>query len=387
MQDLLGDARSQLAAQNARADRLRDQYETNEQTLTQYELDLAERAGDLTELFAIVRQTALNANSVMGTSLVSAENAERTPFLLELGKGEAPPTIDDIKQLWTSVLTEIVESGKVVSFDATVIRPQGDEVVQKVTRAGVFTSVSEGAFLRYLPDSGKLVQLSRQPPPRFQRLAKGLEEADDGAVTMALDPTKGAILSLLVQSPDMKEKLKQGGGIGYMILALGAIGLLLAAHRAISLLLTRQAVNRQLKSDKPSDKNPLGRLQKIADYLTDENLDAISLRLDEQLAAESSKLNGGLPTIAVLAAVSPLLGLLGTVTGMIETFQSITLFGTGDPKLMSGGISEALITTQLGLAVAIPLVLLHSLLTGRVNRVVEKLGKFTSDIVTGRELD
>ena len=93
-------------------------------------------------------------------------------------------------------------------------------------------------------------------------------------------------------------------------------------------------------------------------------------------------LNRGLPTVAVLAAVSPLLGLLGTVTGMIETFQSITLFGTGDPKLMSGGISQALITTQLGLAVAIPLVLFHSLLTGRVNRLVEQLGKHSSELLT-----
>ncbi len=387
MQNLLQDARSKLAAENRRADRLRDEYETNEQTLTQYELDLAERAGDLTELFAIVRQTALNANSVMSNSLVSAENVDREAFLLELGKAEAPPTIDDIKRLWTSVLTEVVESGKVVSFDATVIRPQGDEVVQRVTRAGVFTAVSNGAFLRFLPDSGKLVQLSRQPTPRFQQLAKELEESQDGYLTMALDPTKGVILSMLVRSPDLKEKIKQGGVIGYLILVLGAIGLLLAVFRGLSLLVTRLKVNKQLASSAPDDKNPLGRLQKIANYLTDENMDAVSLRLDEQLAEESSKLNGGLPTIAVLAAVSPLLGLLGTVTGMIDTFQSITLYGTGDPKIMSGGISEALITTQLGLAVAIPLVLLHSLLTGRVNRLVEKLGKLTSDLVTGRDLD
>ncbi len=97
-----------------------------------------------------------------------------------------------------------------------------------------------------------------------------------------------------------------------------------------------------------------------------------------------SRPRSGLPTLAVLAAVSPLLGLLGTVTGMIETFQSITLFGTGDPKLMSGGISQALVTTQLGLAVAIPLVLLHSLLTGRVNRLIEQLGKQSSDMLTSR---
>jgi len=204
---------------------------------------------------------------------------------------------------------------------------------------------------------------------------------------MALDPSKGAILSLMVQSPDLGERLGQGGGIGYLILVLGAIGVLIVIQRAIGLVLARRGIEAQAQADEADKKNPLGRLQRIASGITSANVDAIALRLDEQLGEESSLLNKGLPTVAVLAAVSPLLGLLGTVTGMIETFQSITLFGTGDPKLMSGGISQALVTTQLGLAVAIPLVLFHSLLAGQANRIVEKLGKFSSDIVTSRELD
>lgn len=384
---LLADARAQLAAQNNRADRNREEYETNEDTLTEYEQTLRTLAGDLNDLFAIVRQTALNANGVLDTSLVAAEHKERSSFLHDLGKGERPPSIEDVKQLWTTVMTEIAESGKVVRFEATVIKPQGDEARQKVTRAGVFTSVSNGAYLRYLPESGKLVELSRQPPPRFQRLARELEESKTGIQAMALDPSKGAILSLMVQSPDLKERLKQGGGIGYIILILGALGLSLVLHRGISLLLTRRRLDAQLKSGTADTKNPLGRIKAVTAALSHGNVDAIGLRLDEQLAEESSLLNRGLPTVAVLAAVSPLLGLLGTVTGMIETFQSITLFGTGDPKLMSGGISQALVTTQLGLAVAIPLVLFHSLLVGRANRLTEKLGKYSSDLMTGRELD
>lgn len=385
--ELLDDATAKRAAENLRADNLRAQYEANELTLTQYELELRERAGDLNDLFAIVRQTALNASGVMNTSLVAAENAERSPFLEDLGKGEQPPSIEDIKQLWTSVLTEIAESGKVVRFDATIIKPQGDEVRQQVTRAGVFTSVSEGAFLRYLPESGKLVELSRQPAARFQRLARGLELAEAGVQPMALDPSKGAILSLMVQSPDLKERLQQGGGIGYLILALGALGVLLVIRSAVAMLMARRGIEAQAASDDPNSENPLGRLQRIASQLVADNREAVGLRLDEQLGVESSLLNRGLPTVAVLAAVTPLLGLLGTVTGMIETFQSITLFGTGDPKLMSGGISQALITTQLGLSVAIPLVLFHSLLSGRANRLVEQLGKYSSDMVTSRELD
>ncbi len=382
-QQMLRDARAELARANARADALRAEYEENELTLTRYEGELTERAGDLNDTFAIVRQAALNANSILKNSLVAAEDAERSPFLEELGKGQTPPSIDDIKRLWTSVLSEISESGKVVTFPATVIKPQGDEVEQTVTRVGVFTSVSDGNYLRYLSDAGKLVELSRQPPPRFQRMASNLANGGDDVRAMALDPSKGAILSLMVQSPDMGERVQQGGGIGYLILVLGAVGVLIVLRRALGLFFARRAVDRQAASDTPDLKNPLGRLKQIVSEHKSEDPEATAIRLDEQLAEEASLLNRGLPTVAVLAAVSPLLGLLGTVTGMIETFQSITLFGTGDPKLMSGGISQALVTTQLGLAVAIPLVLLHSLLTGQVNRLVEKLGKHNSDMLTG----
>lgn len=384
---LLAAARRDLAAANRRADELRGEYEGNERTLTQYEAELRERAGDLNDTFAIVRQTALNAHGVLDSSLVSAEQEERSPFLEVLGKGEKPPSIEDIKRLWTTVMTEISESGKVVRFNATVIKPQGDEQSQPVTRAGVFNSVSDGAFLRYLPDTGKLVELSRQPAPRFQRMAASLESAQSGVVAMALDPSKGAILSLMVQSPDLGERVGQGGAIGYLILVLGAIGVVIVVQRGIGILLSRRAIDAQSVAEEAGGENPLGRLQTVAKEMSGDDLEAVGIRLDEQLAEESSMLNRGLPTVAVLAAVSPLLGLLGTVTGMIETFQSITLFGTGDPKLMSGGISQALITTQLGLAVAIPLVLFHSLLVGRANRIVERLGKYSSDLLTGHELD
>ena len=384
---LLEDAKAQLKAANLRADRLRADYEGNEATLTEYEATLEERAGDLNDLFAIVRQAALSADNVLESSLVAAEEAERSDFLQIIGKGETTPTIDDIKRLWTTVLTEISESGKVVRFNATVIRPQGDEQQQVVTRAGVFTSVSNGAFLRYLPESRKLVELSRQPALRFQRMAQDLQDATSGMVAMALDPSKGAILSLMVQSPDVKERIRQGGSIGYLILVLGAIGLVIVIRRAVSLLSARRRIDKQAISKDVSDKNALGRLKLIAAAKDDESMTSLGIRLDEALAEEASYLNRGLATVAVLAAVSPLLGLLGTVTGMIETFQSITLFGTGDPKLMSGGISQALITTQLGLAVAIPLVLFHSLLTGRANRLIERLGKYSSDLLTDNELD
>ena len=92
--------------------------------------------------------------------------------------------------------------------------------------------------------------------------------------------------------------------------------------------------------------------------------------LQEAILNQLPRVERGMAVLAVLGAIAPLLGLLGTVTGMIETFRVITLYGTGDPKLMSGGISEALVTTELGLAVAIPIMLCHTFLSRRVSHIV-----------------
>ena len=377
---LFNTARSRFKAVEKRADELRTGYEANEKTIAAKTEELALKAGDLNDVFAIVRQVAISTNSTVENSMVSAELPNRSEFLLQIGKSEHTPRIDDMRQLWLSMLHEVNESGKVSRFQGTVIDRDGEESMTEVVRVGVFTAIKNGQYLRYLPSSNKLVELSRQPNYRFRQLASGLEGAESGNHPMALDPSKGAILSALVQTPDIKERTKQGGIIGYLILVIGVIGLIMIAQRWLRLVITKRRVKSQLTSGEPAKSGPLRRLKDSVGELQQTSADVLTMRLDEQMAEESALLYRGLGTVAVLAAVSPLLGLLGTVTGMIETFNSITLFGTGDPKLMSGGISQALITTQLGLSVAIPLVLLHSLVSGKANEVVELLSRYSSEL-------
>ncbi len=379
---LLTEARTARDSASKLADRQRSEYESNEQRLAEKDRQLAETAGDLADLFAIVRQSAVAASGVLRSSVVSLEKPGRAEFLLDLGKSDRTPNIADVRAAWLALLTEMNEAGKVTRFTAPVIAPAGEVSERAVTRAGVFTIVNDGRYLRYLPETGQLIELPRQPPARFQRLAADLERAESGMAPVALDPSKGAILGLMVQSPDLLEEIAQGGFIGYLILAIGAIGLAIVVERTIGLTIMRSRVTRASGREDPGLNNPVGRLFRAASQLEDRSAEKLGVRLDEQLAVESSRLHRGLPTVAVLATVSPLLGLLGTVTGMIATFQSITLFGTGDPKLMSGGISQALVTTELGLAVAIPLVLLHSLITGQANRIVERLSAYSSQLFT-----
>ena len=249
---------------------------------------------------------------------------------------------------------------------------EGNEVEQDITRIGVFNAVSDGRFLRSLPESGILMEPGRQPGQRFLEMAREIKSPETGIYPFPIDPTRGAMLALLVQVPDLKNRIEQGGLIGYVILIIGFVGLLLAIERLIVLFITARKVNEQLQKEEP-DENALGRIMLV--YKNNPEIDAetLGLKLDEAILKEMPKLQRGLWTIALLAAVSPLLGLLGTVTGIIETFQSITLYGTGDPRVMSGGISQALVTTVMGLLVAIPLLLFHGYLSSKSNTLIQIL--------------
>ncbi len=223
--------------------------------------------------------------------------------------------------------------------------------------------------------------LARQPARRFSSLADGLFSATSGVVPMALDPSRGNILGLLIQAPSLMERIQQGGLVGYVILLLGSLGGLVSIERLITLARASRGIQAQLGSAVPKGDNALGRILQVYESNSTVDSETLGLKLDEAILREAPILEKWQGWIKVLAAVAPLLGLLGTVVGMIRTFQAITLFGTGDPKLMAGGISQALVTTVLGLTVAIPLVLLHSLVSGRSRTLVEILEEQSAGII------
>ena len=369
----LNQLRAELNRADNLADSLRTTFQENEAKLAALDEQIASQAGELNDLFAMVQQNAAEIGSLLDRSMVSAQYPDRGAFLQKLIQRETAVSMKTLTDLWLLLLDEMHETGKVVRFSGPVITLDGEEEMETVTRVGVFDALSEGRFLRYLPDSRKLVELARQPTRHYQVLAREFEQAQDGWHPMAVDPSKGAILALLVQSPDFIERLNQSGAIGYLILFIGGIGLLIVIWRGTVLARDWFRVKGQLVHETYVDNNPLGRLMAIAATAQCNNSEAMAVRLDETVSQESSRLFFGLTALTVFAAVTPLLGLLGTVIGMIETFQSISLFGTGDPKLMAGGISYALVTTQLGLSVAIPLLLLQSFLHAQANRLVEIL--------------
>jgi biopolymer transport protein ExbB len=361
---------------------LRNQVTQNKAEIASLETVLQEDSGDLTELFTVAKQVAGDLNVNLKTSLISAQFPERRKLLTALSTSEKIPTIDQLEALWITLQQEMTESGKVVRFS----NEKSAAGLNEVIRVGNFNAIAKGQYLHYLSETGKLSLLPRQPDGDYLSMAEELETTQSGLVDIGIDPTRGVLLSMLIQAPDSSERIKQGGVIGYIILIMGAIGFIYALFRLVTLTQTANLMSAQITHEKADDGNPLGRifLAANAEKTQDMDNDNLELLLDEAITREIPALERGLPMIKLLAAVAPLLGLLGTVTGMIATFQSISLFGTGDPKLMANGISQALVTTMLGLCIAIPLLFLHSIVAARSKTLVQILDEQTAGLLVKR---
>ncbi len=382
--ELLQQARNELAEQRRISDQLQTEFDANEQQLSELETVLDERLGNLGELFGVVRQVAGDLQSKFDDSLVSAQLPGRGDFMADLAQRRELPTGSELNRFFSEMVTEIAEQGKVVSFNTTIRDADGqEEPGQEVVRIGVFNAISDGRFLQWDIGRGELQSIARQPAGRYQGMARDLQNAAPGEVeTMAVDFTRGAILSQVVQAPNLMERIRQGKQVGYVIIGIGIIGLLFSLWKGISLFLKGNAIKRQLKRDEPDKGNALGRVMAVYTENRDADIETLELKLDEAILRETAPLESGLSFIKVLYVIAPLLGLLGTVVGMIETFQQITLFGTGDPRMMAGGISAALITTTQGLIVAIPLTILHSLLQSRSRSLIQILEEQAAGIIS-----
>ena len=379
---LLREAQGELTAEEQRSDRLTSAFTENEQLLTEMSDNLQVQVGNFGELFGVVRQVAGDTVGLVRSSLVSAQYPDRSDVATRLAQIKGLPSIEDLDALRILLFEEMVESGKVSRFPATIVTADGRDEQADVVRVGVHNLITGDRFLTYDTETGSIKELARQPQDRFRGAIDDLFEASPPTiVNTAVDPSRGSLLGLLIQAPSLGERIAQGGPVGYVIITLGIFGLLIALWRLVFLSGVSGGMRKQLKTSDPSEKNPLGRILKVYDENRMNDTETLELKLDEAILREAPTLEKWQGGIKVLAAVAPLLGLLGTVTGMIATFQAITLFGTGDPKLMAGGISQALVTTVLGLCVAIPLVLLHSWVAGRSRSLIEVLEEQTAGMI------
>ena len=367
--EILAAEKRELARQERIADQLEAEYKKNEEILRVKEEAYQKELGSLVELFGHLQSSAGEAAVQFSGSLTSGQyGQDRVAFLNDLttkmSETTELPSIREIEGLWYELQREMVASGQVVSYETTVVDVDGESSQCMVTRVGLFNAVCDGKYLEYAAASGQYAFLPRQPAGRYTKTAKNIGNAELGEqVKFGVDPTGptgGSLLANLIQTPSLAERAAQGREVGYAIIFVGLIGIALAFWKLWSLYVLGRAVRAQANSKALDVRNPLGRVLKVGEDNFKKDIDTLELKLAEAIMAERPSIERGISAVRIISVVAPLAGLLGTVTGMIVTFQMITLYGTGDPKLMAGGISQALVTTVLGLLVAIPtLSLIH----------------------------
>jgi len=392
--EILAAEKRELARQERIADQLEAEYKKNEEILRVKETAYQKELGSLVELFGHLQSSAGEAAVQFSGSLTSAQyGLERVDFLNNLTSKMSEttelPTIEEIEGLWYELKREMVASGQVVSFDATVVDVDGESSTCNVTRVGLFNAVCDGKYLEYVSATGEYAFLPRQPAGRYTKTAKKIGNADAGPdpIKFGIDPTGptgGSLLANLIQTPSLAERAAQGREVGYAIIVVGLIGIGLAFWKLWSLYVLGRAVRAQAGSKTLDVRNPLGRVLKVGEENFKKDIDTLELKLAEAIMAERPSIERGIGAVRIISVVAPLAGLLGTVTGMIVTFQMITLYGTGDPKLMAGGISQALVTTVLGLLVAIPTTLLHSFTASSAKGIISVLEEQSTGILAER---
>ncbi|WP_108947029.1 MotA/TolQ/ExbB proton channel family protein [Shewanella halifaxensis] len=378
---LLKREKNALAAERQRGKDLNQAFLDNERKIAQLEEDLKVAEGDLGEMFGVVKGDAGDFAGKLAGSNVSAQYPERDVFIADLGARKQLPKINELERFWEEQLFEMAESGKVVKFEGAVTGIDGSVKNTTITRIGAFNLIADDKYVVYNPELSLIQELSQQPDAYQVKSAAAFANTTSGTAAVYIDPARGTLLNIFTGKATLEERIEAGGPIGYIIMGLLALGALISIERLITLGLTGAKVKAQRKNLDNPGKNPLGRV--LQAYQDNKNVDVetLELKLDEAILKETPALESRISIIKVLAAIAPMMGLLGTVTGMIATFQSIQLFGTGDPKLMAGGISMALMTTVQGLVAALPLMLMHAIVTARSKSIVQVLEEQSAGIV------
>ena len=380
-QEILDITNDRITEQENLQDQLSDQFEANEITIADKREILRERRGDLNELFGTLQGVAGDFLSNFQNSLISAQFIGRAEQLEEIieraGSTIEQLNISEMERFWFFMHQELTESGRVVTYNGEVSLPNGDTANRSITRVGSFNAVSDGEYLRYTGAIGHLQVLPRQPDAAYLNAAADLQGASSGFTRVGIDPTGGVggqVLANLINFPTVEEQVRNNSGIiGFIIIGVGIVGISIAFLRLLILSLVSIKVRAQLKKDKPGKNNPLGRVLLVAESNPSADTETLELKLGEAILQETPRLERMLTIIKMIATIAPLGGLLGTVTGMIQVFQQITVYGAGDPTIMAGGISQALMTTVLGITVAIPTIFMHTVVKSRADNIIHIL--------------
>ena len=390
-QALLNEVQSRRATLDATTNALSAKFDYNEKRVVELQQLLEEHQGNLGELFGVTRQVASDALGELSQSLIASQYLDvapgaedRTAFLRRLASARALPSIEELERLWLELQREMTASGQVARYTAPLRAPGAEAAAPtEVLRVGPFTASAGDRFLAWLPSDKAFTPYARQPASALRDVAADLSRANgDGYVEAVVDPARGALLSMVVERPNWFERIELGGMVGYVTIGLGALGALAWLGQVVYLLSVRAAVAWQLRNPgQPSPRNPLGRVLAAAREEQAAEPDMAELAISAAVLREVPRLERFQGFLRLAVAAGPLLGLIGTVIGMIITFQTITASGASDPKLVAHGIGQAMIATVAGLGIAIPLLFGNAILSTLSRAVVQVLDEQSTGLL------
>ena len=372
-----------------------DTLAAEHEQMTARDADLTHRIeqalGTVRELSGVIRMNAKDISTLVDTSFLAGVFQQDTEFLKSISGQTVFPGMTHIRNMVDLLFEQIRRTGEVCMEPSSLVDRTGKTVQGQVLLIGGFTAIyrlpGETGFLNFTPGERKLYALSRLPSARMQKKIEAYMDGERDAVPM--DISRGGALRQLTHELSLWEQIPKGGPIVWPILAILGVASLIALERIFFLwrrkirlepVISRIETSADQGNWQECDhtcsrylKNPVIRV--VATGLNNRKLarEELENAVQESILKEIPPMERFLSTMGMLAAIAPLLGLLGTVTGMIDTFHVITMHGTGDPRLMSGGISEALVTTMLGLSVAIPIMLAHTLLSRTVENIIGQM--------------
>lgn len=388
-QQILTETKNRIEQERTLNSQLENTFDENRLVISERREALRTARADLNELLGTIQGVAGDFRAVVQDSLISAQYPGREAFLDDFIARVASDTeqvrIDEIERFWFFMQQELVESGNVVQYNGEVSLPSGETISRQITRIGSFNAVSDGDYLSYTGDIGHFQILPRQPAGGIVSRASDLEMATSGMHKVGLDPTGavgGSMMANLINFPTAAEQVRNNSGdIGFLIIGVGVIAIIIGLIRTFILTVVAAKVNAQVKSGKANNNNPLGRVLLVAESNPNVDTETLELKLGEAILQETPSLERFLTLIKIISTIAPLMGLLGTVTGMIAVFQQITVYGAGDPTIMAGGISMALMTTVLGICAAIPAILMHSWVKSKSDRIIHIMEEQATGII------
>jgi biopolymer transport protein ExbB len=393
---------SQVESANKRLDGVRGQFEQLSRQELELQKELAEEHRDVEEVEGSVRGALKDAASMVRDNPITAQVPERARLVNAMMDSKRFPGMDGIRSLVDLYFQELQAGGAISRYTGSFVEQNGETVDGEILRAGRLTAYyrladSTVGFLKPEPTGERLLAVAGKLPQGAEKAIRAF--FDNRSTVLPVDPSGGAVFAHLTEETDWREYMEQGGVVMWPILALAGLAALILIERLIVLVTTKGNSDEIMERIDAAARRgnweecrthcernrriPTCRMIESTLQHIGASKEVLENALQEAILQQMPRMERFLPTLAVLATIAPLLGLLGTVNGMINIFRVITVVGTGDPRVMSGGISEALLTTQFGLCVAIPIMIVHHLLERRVDKIAGDMEeKGTAFVVT-----